>query len=96
MTWPAGFPRDQRSLQLSRRVIEDHDGLVLAIQGLFELTPVPARLFLLLVQHEQVPHEESTSITSRSGYMSARCGKNCAQAWHQDPDLVGVWLSAFG
>lgn len=53
---PPGCPRDQRSLQLSRLVTENHDGLMLTIQEVFGLAPLPARLLLLLVQHEQVPH----------------------------------------
>lgn len=54
--WPPGCPRDQRSLQLARLVVENHDSLIIAIQELFELAPLPAKLMLLLVQHEQVPH----------------------------------------
>ena len=54
--WPPGCPRDQRSLQLSRQVTENHDTLMLAIQEVFDLTPLPARLMLMLVQYEQVPH----------------------------------------
>jgi len=55
--WPPGCPRDQRALQLSRIAAERHDQLVLAIQELFDLKPMPARLMLLLVQHERVPLE---------------------------------------
>jgi hypothetical protein len=54
--WPPGCPRDQRSLQLSRLITENHDTLMHGIQDYFSLTPVPAKLLLLLVQHEQVPH----------------------------------------
>jgi len=55
--WPPGCPRDQRSLRLSRLVTENHDTLMLTIQEVFGLTPLPARLMLILMQHEQVPHE---------------------------------------
>ena len=54
--WPPGCPRDQRSLQLSRMVTDNHDTLMLTIQELFDLTPLPAKLMLLLTLHEQVPH----------------------------------------
>ena len=54
--WPPGCPRDQRALQLSRMAAENHDALMLAIQHLFDLPAGPARLLLLLVQHENVPH----------------------------------------
>lgn len=54
--WPSGCPRDQRALQLSRLATENHDTLIFAIKDVFRLTPTGARLFLLLVQHEHVPH----------------------------------------
>jgi DNA-binding response OmpR family regulator len=54
--WPAGCPRDQRALQLSRLAIENRDALTLAIQEIFKLPPTGARLLLRLVQHEVVPH----------------------------------------
>ena len=54
--WPPGCPRDQRALQISRLAAEQHDTLIFAIKDVFHLTPTGARLFLLLVQHEHVPH----------------------------------------
>jgi DNA-binding response OmpR family regulator len=54
--WPPGCPRDQRSLQLSRLAADQHDTLIFAIKDIFKLTPTGARIFLLLVQHEHVPH----------------------------------------
>lgn len=55
--WPPGCPRDQRALQLSRLVAENRDMLLLAVRGLFDITPTQARLLLMLVQHELVPRE---------------------------------------
>jgi hypothetical protein len=34
--WPPGFPRDQRSLQLSRLMVEDRFALSLAVERLFQ------------------------------------------------------------
>ena len=52
--WPAGFPRDQRALQLSRLVADNRDALVLAVRQLFRLTPTEVRLLLALIQHPMV------------------------------------------
>jgi DNA-binding response OmpR family regulator len=49
--WPPGFPRDQRSLQLSRLMVENKDALLLAVQRVFALTPSEAKILLILVQN---------------------------------------------
>src|SRR5712671_6455971 len=48
--WPAGFPRDQRALQLSRLALDQRDALMLAVRQLFNLTPTEVRLLLALIQ----------------------------------------------
>ena len=60
--WPPGCPRDQRALQLSRMMAEDHETLLLATQRLFSLTRTPAALFLHLVQHHAIPSHDRKDI----------------------------------
>jgi len=68
--WPPGCPRDQRALQLSRMMTRDHEALIQAVRKVFALPPQPARLLLLLVQHEQVSHERAdVGRRSRSVYV---------------------------
>jgi DNA-binding response OmpR family regulator len=52
--WPPGFPRDQRSLQLSRMAVENRHALNRAIQQLYNLTATEARLLLTLVQNDMM------------------------------------------
>jgi hypothetical protein len=54
--WPPGCPRDQRALQLSRLAAEHHDTLLLTIKRVFALPTCAARLLILLLQYEHVPH----------------------------------------
>jgi hypothetical protein len=54
--WPPGCPRDQRALQLSRLAAEHHDTLLLTIKRVFALPACAARLLMLLLQYEHVPH----------------------------------------
>jgi DNA-binding response OmpR family regulator len=52
--WPAGFPRSERALRLSRLVVENKGALLLAIQDIFRLTPAESGILLLLLQHEKL------------------------------------------
>jgi DNA-binding response OmpR family regulator len=55
--WPAGFPRDQRSLQISRLVTENRQAVNLMIKQLFGLRPGESQAFVKLVEHEHVSRE---------------------------------------
>jgi hypothetical protein len=59
--WPPGFPRDQRSLQLSRTVVGDKNAILLSIQRTFGLTPTEARVLLLMLQNEAL-HQERVDL----------------------------------
>jgi DNA-binding response OmpR family regulator len=61
--WPPGFPRDQRSLQLSRMAVENRAALHRAIQQLYGLTSTEARLMLILVQNDMMPKERDDMTT---------------------------------
>jgi DNA-binding response OmpR family regulator len=63
--WPPGCPRDQRSLQLSRLAVSDPTLLTVTIQTIFHLSPQPARLLLLLTQHEVVSREGTSLVTPK-------------------------------
>ncbi len=54
--WPPGCPRDQRALQLSRLAHLHHETLLLTIKRVFALPACAARLLMLLLQYEHVPH----------------------------------------
>lgn len=54
--WPPGCPRDQRALRLSRLASEHHDALLLTVKRVFALPTCAARLMILLLQYEHVPH----------------------------------------
>jgi DNA-binding response OmpR family regulator len=53
--WPPGFPRDQRSLQLSRLVTDDKAAVVLAVQRVFGLTSTEVGILMLLMTNIAVP-----------------------------------------
>ena len=53
--WPPGFPRDQRALQLSRRVTQDPEAVSLAMQQIFHLTATEVSLLMALIQNASVP-----------------------------------------
>ena len=55
--WPAGFPRDQRSLQISRMATENKQAFNLIIKQLFGLRPGESHAFIKLVEHEHVSRE---------------------------------------
>src|SRR3954469_21120917 len=55
--WPPGFPRDQRSLQLSRLMVENKSALTLAVQQVFGLTPTEAEILLGLIQNRALPKD---------------------------------------
>jgi DNA-binding response OmpR family regulator len=55
--WPPGFPRDQRALQLSRRVTQDPGAVSLAMQQIFHLTATEVSLLMALIQNANVPKE---------------------------------------
>ena len=52
--WPPGSPRDQRALQLSRRVTQDPAQVHLAIRHVFHLTATEVTLLMLLIQSADV------------------------------------------
>jgi hypothetical protein len=52
--WPPGFPRDQRSLQITRLSVENRSALLLAVRQIFHLTRSQAQLLLALIQNTEL------------------------------------------
>jgi hypothetical protein len=57
--WPVGFPRDQRSLQLSRMLAQDRFGMFLKLTRRFDLTTTEAQLLLLMLQHDRITKQQT-------------------------------------
>jgi DNA-binding response OmpR family regulator len=72
--WPPGFPRDQRSLQISRLVRDNRDALMLAVRQLFGLTPAEVQLLLVLLQRPLLnkPTTDSTIVEVHVHYIRKR------------------------
>jgi hypothetical protein len=60
--WPPGFPREERAVELSRQIVSDREALAMAAKQMFDLTPIEADLFLLLLQPGTIRHDVATSI----------------------------------
>lgn len=52
--WPAGYPREQRLLQLSRLVTHNKPALQMALRSIFKLAPVQVPILLLLLSNDEV------------------------------------------
>src|SRR5215831_7495321 len=61
--WPAGYPREQKLLHLSRAVANSKADLEVTIRRVFGLSERPAQILLLLLQHPQVPRERIAQLT---------------------------------
>jgi hypothetical protein len=62
--WPPGLSRDQRVLQLTRKVREDCDALALTVQRLFRLTRTEVTLLLRLLQRKSLRRDGLLSLGS--------------------------------
>jgi hypothetical protein len=64
--WPVGLPRNQRAISLSRLATHRQPELEVAVQKLFDLSPVGTRLLLAMLQRE---HVDKTAVHG----MSSNC-----------------------
>jgi hypothetical protein len=64
--WPPGFPRDQRSLQLSRLAVKDKDVLMSNVRRIFCLTRNEAVILLALIQSEQLAKYVRSDMSSKT------------------------------
>ena len=64
--WPPGYPKDQRSLQLSRMVRDSGDALELVVRQLFGLRSSQSRVLIKLAEHEHVSREALHLAMSRT------------------------------
>jgi hypothetical protein len=55
--WPPGCPKDQRALQLNRWLAKDKDLVDRAAVQVFRLTPMQAKLLLLMIRLTEVSRE---------------------------------------
>jgi hypothetical protein len=59
--WPPGYPREERAVELSRQIVSDREALAMAARQMFDLTPIEADLFLLLLQPGMIRRDVMTS-----------------------------------
>jgi hypothetical protein len=55
--WPRGFPRDRRSLELSKLLRKDQNTAPQKVAELFDLTPTETKLLLALLELTLLPRE---------------------------------------
>jgi DNA-binding winged helix-turn-helix (wHTH) protein len=62
--WPAGYPREQRLLQLARLASRNKPALETAVRGIFKLSPKEAEILVLLLSRTEVERSRLVAATN--------------------------------